>query len=741
MKKDIISYKGNTFYKINFCFFAITFVGILSLAIIYISNINQSNRLLKQSYDDMVEKMADNFQQQVVNHFDFMGEEILKIEELQTLMTEDTIENDTPELEALMRNLNSLNHYQNKGDDLIFLYFKKSRETVSMRGKIDSVEDRIINFLGLDHGMWEQLTEAKEETVSFFVKTERMDYGRLMFGKEICPGVIYIRGLAEKNILEILNTYYTPVGSEIFLTAMNDSYFSNIYGLEHPEHKYLTKLIEYPKDSLQYNNKPYFKYQSSFEDSSIQQMVLIPNNITSGWSKVILSICIITTLLLALGAILSYLLASKIYRPIQTLIHNLPMEEVEKDAQEFMLVDKVIKTLHQKALTFEQQVAEQNKRLADNLLLRLMKRDLTYSLDIEQALTDAGFPNGMSSYIVLFLQPEIPETNDQGIDSEMMKTICRKVFKENGYSVYVVQEADYLIVIADLSRQEKGVFDQLGEMHKILVEQCTLPVTITCSQIYRDLVELPAAYDEAHMVLENCLLVGEYGTVKNFSKQSENWQKNIYGQQLTNKVAKLIHYIQAEDYEQVKQCLKEIFEHLNEDKHQPIDFLRKQIKYILDTIALTENYKESPDNNFNQLLSQSSITANKKNMNVIYQELYDHFEQLRLGNESKQTSKTTDIVKYIKEHSNDPNLTVGMVAEHFGISISWMSNLLKRELNMSFLNCLHQERIAKAKDLIIKTDHTISDIAAMVGYANSLTMNRAFKRYEGVTPSWYRAKK
>ena len=33
---------------------------------------------------------------------------------------------------------------------------------------------------------------------------------------------------------------------------------------------------------------------------------------------------------------------------------------------------------------------------------------------------------------------------------------------------------------------------------------------------------------------------------------------------------------------------------------------------------------------------------------------------------------------------------------------------------------------------------SLDDISAMVGYANSMTMNRAFKRYEGVTPGWYR---
>ena len=78
------------------------------------------------------------------------------------------------------------------------------------------------------------------------------------------------------------------------------------------------------------------------------------------------------------------------------------------------------------------------------------------------------------------------------------------------------------------------------------------------------------------------------------------------------------------------------------------------------------------------------------------------------------------------------------MAEHFHISLPVLSNLFKSELNVGFLDYLHKFRIERAKELIVHTDHTIGDISAMVGYANSMTMNRAFKRYEGVTPGWYR---
>ena len=46
-------------------------------------------------------------------------------------------------------------------------------------------------------------------------------------------------------------------------------------------------------------------------------------------------------------------------------------------------------------------------------------------------------------------------------------------------------------------------------------------------------------------------------------------------------------------------------------------------------------------------------------------------------------------------------------------------------------------RLAAAKDLM-RTDRTMKQIAQMVGYTSFLSMNRAFKKYEGTTPSRFR---
>ncbi len=68
-----------------------------------------------------------------------------------------------------------------------------------------------------------------------------------------------------------------------------------------------------------------------------------------------------------------------------------------------------------------------------------------------------------------------------------------------------------------------------------------------------------------------------------------------------------------------------------------------------------------------------------------------------------------------------------------------MTGLLQeRQLQEGFLDYVHKCRIAKVKELIVSTDLSLKEISEKVGYNHYLTMSRAFKRYVGVTPKWYR---
>lgn len=80
------------------------------------------------------------------------------------------------------------------------------------------------------------------------------------------------------------------------------------------------------------------------------------------------------------------------------------------------------------------------------------------------------------------------------------------------------------------------------------------------------------------------------------------------------------------------------------------------------------------------------------------------------------------------------------LAEEFGMSVSTLSREFQKNLGQGFLDSLHQMRIEEAKYAIENTNASLNDIAISVGYTNTLTMTRAFKKYLGCTPGSFRKK-
>ena len=71
-------------------------------------------------------------------------------------------------------------------------------------------------------------------------------------------------------------------------------------------------------------------------------------------------------------------------------------------------------------------------------------------------------------------------------------------------------------------------------------------------------------------------------------------------------------------------------------------------------------------------------------------------------------------------------------------SISYISRQFKRSYGIGLLEYIHSLRIEEAKRLLANTNKSIKDIATDVGFINSLTLSRSFKRHEGILPSEYR---
>lgn len=98
------------------------------------------------------------------------------------------------------------------------------------------------------------------------------------------------------------------------------------------------------------------------------------------------------------------------------------------------------------------------------------------------------------------------------------------------------------------------------------------------------------------------------------------------------------------------------------------------------------------------------------------------------------------VQEYIRQNYQDPNLNVGKLCEDMEKSVSYVSKLFKEKTGQNILYYINMVRIENAKRLLRESgqDTAIGDIGKAVGFTNSNSFIRIFKKYEQMTPGKYR---
>jgi len=84
------------------------------------------------------------------------------------------------------------------------------------------------------------------------------------------------------------------------------------------------------------------------------------------------------------------------------------------------------------------------------------------------------------------------------------------------------------------------------------------------------------------------------------------------------------------------------------------------------------------------------------------------------------------------------NLSLERISRDIGISRFAVSRRFKKIMHMSYRRYVLQCRIDRAKELMRQRDHTLTEIAQMVGFSDLPRFDKVFKALVGVPPSLYR---
>jgi YesN/AraC family two-component response regulator len=129
-------------------------------------------------------------------------------------------------------------------------------------------------------------------------------------------------------------------------------------------------------------------------------------------------------------------------------------------------------------------------------------------------------------------------------------------------------------------------------------------------------------------------------------------------------------------------------------------------------------------------------------LNQIEKKLDKFFESRH--QKSKDTGSQKSAVQRILrllEINTDKSLTLKDAAEAVSLSPKYVSRLFKEETSSNFSRLKIKLKIERAKKLLSESSLDIGEIADRLGYQNSPSFMKIFKKITGYTPTEYREKK
>ncbi len=282
--------------------------------------------------------------------------------------------------------------------------------------------------------------------------------------------------------------------------------------------------------------------------------------------------------------------------------------------------------------------------------------------------------------------------------------VCPLIYTPNSIKVLMICHTNDGIYFLEKLNQFK---EQLAED---IVKVLNFQVTISQERIFTNinkLVDYVKVYDVAHYDAKSLIEL-----IKNLQISVQNISEIISGKQ--KKYGKQSMYMEIYSYS--------IYQLISTYVSQE-DMLKVGI-YQNIQLPLKMNLLEVP----------IQIEVMVRQLPQTTEKLLTYFA----SNAEKETGAAEQAIAYIKENYTK-DITLEYVAKYVVYrNPVYLSRCIREHTQMTFPEYLNQMRITKAKELLITTDDSASDIANIVGYSSIGYFHKKFKEATGLTANSYR---
>jgi len=484
------------------------------------------------------------------------------------------------------------------------------------------------------------------------------------------------------------------------------------------------------------HNQLYYFYQKGTITGLTYVTVIPKENIASQISRLNMILLSLLVLAVLLSILISILLSIKFNHPIQQLKHAVqrykPHLPLQTKIAEYNFIYNQINHIMQTNQEIQVDLDQKKSQLRHLGYLNKLK-------NIYNNLHDGEEPN-KPYYFILFqliftrqfrkLAPAEQERATYFI-RELISSALSDSFAD---TITFQVENDQILSLIFTEKETGTLFDSLHRLKRVFdQDRDHFSLTIAFQPTLRHPSEFTASYQQALKIAGSRKLNNEIQMLTEVSSESADFGLSATQEQ------EFLANLQAGNGIIIVEMIARMLGKMDKKEasvSQFIDFAKEVVASVLKTmISLNLDISSifNADTPYQRIKECTSVQH--------YSEFFEWFltEAVQMIVEKREGTDPVRkfLTEFIHTHYNE-DISLEMMAEKASMSANYFSKYFKEKTGMNFSEYLSELRIQKAKELLIHSDLKIHEISERVGYLNTNSFIRMFKKITGTPPGEYK---
>ncbi|WP_152393449.1 helix-turn-helix domain-containing protein [Paenibacillus guangzhouensis] len=459
----------------------------------------------------------------------------------------------------------------------------------------------------------------------------------------------------------------------------------------------------------------------------------------------------IVVLMVVLALSVLFYVNRRTFRPLDRLVSKMtgafkPMKPGQVARLDYL--ETVFDQMFMDREQLEQRVRDSKPILKWRIVMDMLAGYRTEYSSVSRQLEFTGFPLHPSMFVVCTAEIEKEgsmNSKDETLYTYVLCNVAEELIHMETAGVAIDLGSGRSAIIfsfaeGDVEQNHLQALTILELILDVMKHQFGLRVSAGVGRCYSDMKDIPTSFDQSQKALHYRMVLGSHAVIS-FEDLIGSDNQDYY--RLIKMTERIMEALRHTEIEKIRKNVALLYQEAIGDglspeliRHLSYELVMKSLQAIAATGIDTDEVLNSMGNLHERMNRCHDWKVLEQ---IVLEALTQIASKVEEKREQRGSNKLIEnMLIYIEEHYRESEFSLAQLADQFELTPTYISKLFKEHTEKNFIDYLIETRVKAAVALLMDKNRKINDIAEEVGYNNTRSFLRAFKKYTGMTPSEHR---